>query len=36
VLLNNGALKYLKSGDGLTAYQYAVEAKREDNAEWLK
>jgi ankyrin repeat protein len=36
LLLNNGALKYLKSDSGLTAYQYAVEAGREDNAEWLK
>jgi ankyrin repeat protein len=36
LLLDNGALKYLKSDSGLTAYQYAIEAGREENAEWLK
>jgi ankyrin repeat protein len=36
LLLDNGALKYLKSDAGLTAYQYAIEAGREENAEWLK
>ncbi|MDR2174479.1 MAG: ankyrin repeat domain-containing protein [Synergistaceae bacterium] len=36
LLLDNGALKFLESEKGLTAYQYAIEAGREDNAELLK
>jgi ankyrin repeat protein len=35
-LLENGALKFFKDGDGLTAYDHAIEAGREDNAERLK
>jgi len=32
LLLNHGAQKYLQSYDGLSAYDYAVQAERADNA----
>ena len=32
LLLDNGAQKYLQSGDGFSAYEYAVKAGRADNA----
>ena len=36
MLLDSGALKFLTSSEGFTAYEYAIEAGREDNAEYLK